>query len=241
LQLFISDLHLSAREEDKVRLFLHFLKAIASQADTLYILGDLFDTWVGDDDQHPPIAVIKQALYQLSASGVRLLVMKGNRDFLLGEQFCLETCATMLDDPARIELYGVTTLLMHGDLLCTHDFEYQQMRQQVRSPDWINPFLSQPLERRLELANDYRAQSRETNTSKSDEIMDVTQEAVETYLKQFQATRLIHGHTHRPADHTFSLDGTTVTRHVLASWQGDQAEYLCATSEGIQRKTVFPG
>lgn len=139
--LFISDLHLSAEETDRVRLFLRFLTDRAPLADHLYILGDLFDAWVGDDNMQPPIPEIKLAMHHLSDAGTRLWLMHGNRDFLIGDDFCRETGATLLQDPTLVDLYGTPTLLMHGDLLCSDDVAYQQFRREIREPENVKVFL----------------------------------------------------------------------------------------------------
>jgi UDP-2,3-diacylglucosamine hydrolase len=237
-QLFISDLHLSAEAADRLQLFLHFLKTRATTAETLYILGDLFDAWLGDDARLPLAVAIEQALRELSESSTQLKVMHGNRDFLLGEAFCKASGAELIGDPCLIDLYGVPTLLMHGDLLCTDDQDYQAFRKQVRSPQFTSHFLSLEIEQRIAVAQEYRAKSGEANALKSDAIMDVNQQAVEQHIQQYQAQQLIHGHTHRPADHRFSISNQTITRHVLGEWHGDHAEILCATKEGISRETI---
>jgi UDP-2,3-diacylglucosamine hydrolase len=237
-QLFISDLHLSAGGADRVKLFLHFLSSRAIQADELYILGDLFDAWLGDDDQQPVSQAIKQGLGQLTEQGVSTKLMHGNRDFLLGDDFCRDTGVKLIEDPCLIDLFGVPTLLMHGDLLCTDDRAYQQFRKEIRAPAFVNHFLSLPITERLAIAQEYRAKSGEANSLKPEAIMDVNQQAVEHYLQNYQAQRLIHGHTHRPADHPFSLGNQPVARHVLGEWHGDHAEVICVTEQGLRRETL---
>ncbi len=236
--LFISDLHLSAIEADRLGLFLRFLETRARRASHLYILGDLFDAWVGDDNQQAPIPAIKQALRELTDSGVNLFLMHGNRDFLIGEHFCAETGAQLLQDPSLIDLFGTPTLLMHGDLLCTDDLAYQQFRKQIRSPETIRHFLSLPLEQRFELARQYRAQSGEANAAKADDIMDVNEQTIEEYLGRYGAERLIHGHTHRPADHRHRVAGHEITRHVLAQWYEQRAEALVVTEQVLRREPL---
>ena len=235
--LFISDLHLSAEGPDRLQLFLHFLRSRAASADSLYILGDLFDAWLGDDDQQPIAMEVKQALRQLRERGTELKVMHGNRDFLLGEGFCEASGAELISDPCLIDLYGIPTLLMHGDLLCTDDQEYQAFRKQIRSAEFASHFLSMTIAQRIAVAQEYRAKSGEANAQKSEDIMDVNQQAVERTLQQHRAQRLIHGHTHRPADHRFTLDNQTITRHVLGEWHGDHAEIVCVTEDGVNRET----
>ncbi|MEW8325057.1 MAG: UDP-2,3-diacylglucosamine diphosphatase [Candidatus Thiodiazotropha taylori] len=237
-QLFISDLHLSAVGADRLQLFLDFLRFRAAKAQTLYILGDLFDAWLGDDDTQSIAVEVRQALQALNQSGTQLKIMHGNRDFLLGEDFCQASGAQLISDPCLIDLYGTPTLLMHGDLLCTDDQEYQAFRKQIRSAEFANHFLSLSIDQRIAVAQEYRAKSGEANAQKSDDIMDVNQQAVELALQQHQAQRLIHGHTHRPADHRFTLDSRNVSRHVLGEWHGDHAEILCATEDGVTRETI---
>ncbi|MBT2968713.1 MAG: UDP-2,3-diacylglucosamine diphosphatase [gamma proteobacterium symbiont of Ctena orbiculata] len=234
--LFISDLHLSAEETDRVRLFLRFLTDRAPLADHLYILGDLFDAWVGDDNMQPPIPEIKLAMHHLSDAGTRLWLMHGNRDFLIGDDFCRETGATLLQDPTLVDLYGTPTLLMHGDLLCSDDVAYQQFRREIREPENVKVFLSHSLAQRLALAQSYREKSGEAKSLKPESIMDVNQETVKSYLIEYGAERLIHGHTHRPADHRIELRTKPVQRHVLAEWRQHQAESLCVTPEGVSRE-----
>jgi UDP-2,3-diacylglucosamine hydrolase len=235
-QLFISDLHLSGAQWDTVRLFLRFLSERAVEADHLYILGDLFDAWIGDDHDAPPIPEVKQALGQLSQSGTRLWLMHGNRDFLIGDDFRRETGAIQLQDPTLVDLYGKPTLLMHGDLLCTDDHAYMEFRREVRAPENIKHLLSLPIEQRLDLAKRYRAISGEAKSSKPESIMDVNPDTVASYLSEYQAEHLIHGHTHRPADHVIELADKTCCRHVLAQWHPDHGELICVTPEGFHRE-----
>ncbi|MES9859662.1 MAG: UDP-2,3-diacylglucosamine diphosphatase [Candidatus Thiodiazotropha sp. LLP2] len=236
-QLFISDLHLSAEGAGRLRLFNRFLESRAPQADSIYILGDLFDAWLGDDVQLPILVEVKQALKRLSDAGTQLKVMHGNRDFLIGEAFCRDTGAELISDPNLVDINGIPTLLMHGDLLCTDDLAYQQFRKEIRAPAFVNHFLSLPIPERITIAQDYRAKSGEANSLKSEAIMDVNQLTVEDYLQQHQAQCLIHGHTHRPADHTFKLGSHSVSRHVLGEWHADHAEILCVAKNGLSRET----
>ncbi|MEJ2591957.1 MAG: UDP-2,3-diacylglucosamine diphosphatase [Candidatus Thiodiazotropha sp.] len=235
MHLFISDLHLSADRAETVRLFLRFLDRRAADADHLYILGDLFDAWIGDDDTSAPIPDVVSALHRLSDSGTRLWLMHGNRDFLLGDGFCRATGGTLLNDPSLIDLYGVPTLLMHGDLLCSDDLAYQQFRRQVRQPDFTQRLLARSLDERRAEARRYRAQSQAANSLKPEAIMDVNAETVSHYLRQYGARRLIHGHTHRPAEHQFTLDGEPAWRYVLGEWHADRAEIISVTSDGLSR------
>jgi UDP-2,3-diacylglucosamine hydrolase len=237
VHLFISDLHLSAARPETVRLFLRFLDHRTAGADHLYILGDLFDVWIGDDDTSGPIPEVVSALRQLSEHGTRLWLMHGNRDFLLGEGFCRATGGTLLHDPSLLDLYGVPTLLMHGDLLCTDDEAYQNFRRQVRQDDFARRFLALNLEERRSQAQAYRAQSGEANSLKAEAIMDVNPYTVTAYLRDHGARRLIHGHTHRPAAHSFTLDGEAARRYVLGEWHADSAEIISVTPGGLRQET----
>ena len=228
--LFISDLHLDPGRPAITRLFMEFLAQRATQGRALYILGDFFEAWIGDDavpGDHPVLA----ALHRFTAdSGVPLYVMRGNRDFLLGQRFAEHTGATLLPDPTLIELDGESVLLMHGDLLCTDDHAYQQFRAMVNDPDWQQGFLARSVEDRLALARQARQESTARNAGLSDisdYIMDVNQGAVEATMREHGVRRLVHGHTHRPAMHEFVLDGDTASRIVLGDWyeQGSVLEY----------------
>jgi len=235
--LFIADLHLSTERPETLKRFERFLSGRAARAAHLYILGDLFDLWIGDDDPAPPGPRVAGALEALTRQGTQLWLMHGNRDFLLGERFCRESGARLLGDWARIDLHGVPTLLMHGDQLCTDDSDYQAFRHQVRAPEFIRGFLALPLEQRRRQAGEYRARSGEANSLKADAIMDVNQEAVVSRMRSHGTARLIHGHTHRPADHDFVLDGSPVSRHVLGDWRADGAEISSVSRAGTKRES----
>lgn len=236
--LIISDLHLSQQRPDTVALFLRFLQEQASGSSELYILGDLFDAWIGDDNALPPAPGIIEALRHLTDGGCKLLVMHGNRDFLLGSDFARATGCRLLPDPFVVDLGGQPTLLMHGDLLCSDDQEYQQARKLLRSPEFIRDFVSRPLEERVQLAAEYRRRSGEATSLKSADIMDVNQQTVENYLRKHQVNRLIHGHTHRPALHDFQLDGKPAQRYVLEDWHEQAASYL-RVGDGTIRQETF--
>jgi UDP-2,3-diacylglucosamine hydrolase len=219
--LFVSDLHLSEDRPEANETFFSFIEEKAAKADALYILGDLFEYWVGDDDLSEPFnSVIAGFLQRLSAGGVALYVMHGNRDFLFGRQFAEQTGARLLADPTTLELGGVKTLLMHGDTLCTDDADYQRWRQASRSPDWQQDFATKPLAERRRMARELRVQSGKAIKAKPEEIMDVTQSAVREALHRHGASRLIHGHTHRPGHHELELDGRRCERWVLPDWYG---------------------
>lgn len=238
--LFISDLHLAPERPATVALFLGFLSGRARGADTLYVLGDLFDAWIGDDDDTPPYPRIRSALRELTASGTRCMLMHGNRDFLIGRTFARDTGCTLLKDPTLVELTGTRSLLMHGDLLCTDDLPYQKFRRRIRNPVVTRLALWKSLEKRRAMAADYRRKSGAAMAEKTGDIMDVNQGTVEDYMRRFDATRLIHGHTHRPADHPFELDGRKVTRSVLAEWHEDRGAVLVCSTNGWSRERVAP-
>jgi UDP-2,3-diacylglucosamine hydrolase len=236
--LFISDLHLSPERPEAVTLFLRFLRQRAPRAESLYILGDLFDAWVGDDDDTPPYPSVIASLRRLSEIGTRLFFQRGNRDFLVGRRFLRASGCTLLRDPVCIDLYGTPTLLMHGDLLCTDDVAYQRFRRYARNPLLTRLFLLRPLATRRAIAADYRRRSGAATAVKPAEIMDANQRAVEHCLRRGGARQLIHGHTHRPARHELLLDGAPATRWVLAEWHRDRAAVLCADAQGIRVEEV---
>ncbi len=225
--LFISDLHLDIRRPDKVALFGRLLDGPARAAQALYILGDLFEVWLGDDDESDPIPAILAAMSRLTAAGVPLYVMHGNRDFLLGERFAAITGAELLPDPCVIPLYGVPALLMHGDTLCTKDVEYQKFRQQVRNPHWQQAFLQKPLPERRAIGARLRNDSQLAMADKAPEITDVDAEAVITAFTRHRVPLLIHGHTHRPGRHSYRVDGQAVERIVLGDWYEHENVLVC--------------
>jgi UDP-2,3-diacylglucosamine hydrolase len=231
--LFISDLHLSAQRPRTVDLFVRFAQERAPEAEAVYILGDLFDAWVGDDDDNAPAPAVREALRALTRRGVAVVFQGGNRDFLIGERFATETGASLLGDEAVIDLYGVSTLLMHGDLLCTDDHDYQAARRLLRSPAFVGDFLAKPLAERLVLAAEYRRRSGEAISLKADDIMDVNEEAVADVLRRHGATRLVHGHTHRPGWHTLLVDDRPAERLVLGEWHEDRGYALSASPDGL--------
>ncbi|MDE1886725.1 MAG: UDP-2,3-diacylglucosamine diphosphatase [Gammaproteobacteria bacterium] len=216
--LFISDLHLDAARPRITQLFLQFLQTEARRAQALYILGDFFEAWIGDDDPDPHHAEVIAAVAALTATDVPVYFIHGNRDFLIGPGFIAKTGCTLLADPTRVELYGTPTLIMHGDILCTDDLQYQTFRRQVRDPTWQKEFLAKPLTERRAIAKQARAHSQIQTASKPDYLMDVNQREVERVMLEHQVTRLIHGHTHRPAVHRFSTRGRDLTRIVLGDW-----------------------
>ena len=218
--LFIADLHLDEKRPAMVQLFLRFLQETAGRTRGLYILGDLFEAWIGDDAAPPDHPVIT-GLRAFSATGTPLYVMRGNRDFLLGDQFAEVTGATLLADPTVITLDDEPVLLSHGDRYCTDDREYQQFRAMVTDAAWQREFLARPIEERLAMARQARDASTAHTADLADTgtgIMDVNPEAVEQALRAHGVQRLIHGHTHRPAVHSLELDGRPATRIVLGDW-----------------------
>ncbi|MEO5702304.1 MAG: UDP-2,3-diacylglucosamine diphosphatase [Gammaproteobacteria bacterium] len=226
-QLFISDLHLCAERPASTALFLKFLEQDARHCAALYILGDLFEAWLGDDDTHPESLRVMAALRRVTDHGVLVYIMHGNRDFLIGSGFETMTGCRLLPDPCVIHLYDEPTLLMHGDTLCTQDTEYQTIRLQVRDPAWQQALLALPLAQRVELARRYRLESQEKMRNKSEAIMDVDQAAVETIMREHGVRRLIHGHTHRPAVHDFYIDGEQAQRIVLGDWYEQGSALWC--------------
>ncbi len=225
--LFISDLHISLEKPEITRRFLAFLENRAPQASAVYILGDLFDAWIGDDDPTPPNNKIRKQIRQLTDSGTKVYLQQGNRDFLLGRKFCEDTGVTFIDDYFVIDIQGTRTLLTHGDLLCTDDKPYQAFRVKSHTPEWQHYVLSKPLLVRLLMARWYRFRSHFHKRKKTLEIMDVNQDTVIDVMHQHNCLRLIHGHTHRPAVHNFDLNGMPAQRFVLAAWSKNAGEILC--------------
>ncbi|OJT00738.1 UDP-2,3-diacylglucosamine diphosphatase [Marinobacter nauticus] len=216
--LFISDLHLEESRPDITDAFLTFLREKAAGVEQLYILGDFFEAWIGDDERTPLQEQIAAALKQLSDSGTAIFLMHGNRDFLIGEDFCHRAGATLLDDPTVIDLYGTPTLLLHGDSLCTADVEYQKFRANMRNPQMQKMMLARPLEDRQQMAKQLRALSMAKNQGKAEDIMDVTPEEVVKELEAHGVQLMIHGHTHRPAVHELEANGKPARRIVLGDW-----------------------
>ena len=216
--LFISDLHLEESRPDITEAFLGFLDGKASGVDQLYILGDFFEAWIGDDERTPLQEQIATALRKLRDSGTRIFLMHGNRDFLIGQDFCDRAGATLLDDPTVIDLYGTPTLLMHGDSLCTADVEYQKFRANMRNPQMQKMMLARPLEDRQQMARQLRQMSMAKNQGKAEDIMDVTPEEVVRELEHHGVQLMIHGHTHRPAIHDLEANGEPARRIVLGDW-----------------------
>ncbi len=216
--LFVSDLHLDADRPQATRAFHRFLEQRASGAEALYVLGDLFEAWVGDDDDSALAQEVVKALAQLTAGGTAVFFACGNRDFLVGDDFARRSGAVLLEDASVVAIGGERVLLMHGDSLCTDDRDYQQFRAMVRDPKWQDQFLALPLAARRALAAQARDASRLSTSGKPMEIMDVNASAVAEAMRFYGVRRLIHGHTHRPAVHEFDLDGAPAVRTVLGDW-----------------------
>ncbi|MGD2082830.1 MAG: UDP-2,3-diacylglucosamine diphosphatase [Chromatiales bacterium] len=238
--LFISDLHLEGDRPVCTQLFLGFLSDRARSAERLYILGDLFDAWVGDDDRRTPVPEILEGLQALSEAGTEVLFQHGNRDFLVGEAFARETGCRLIGDPLVVDLYGTPTLLMHGDLLCTDDVDYQRARGTLRDPAFIRDFLARPVAERVAIAAEYRRRSGEATSMKPEDIMDVNEAAVREQMTSHGVRRLIHGHTHRPGSHRVDLDGVHGERIVLGDWRADRAPYLRVDASGWEAARFTP-
>ena len=239
--LFIADLHLDASRPQITQLFEDFLASEEARgADAVYILGDLVEAWIGDDDDAELPGRIATASRALHDAGVPVFFMVGNRDFLLGEAFARRAGFTLLDDGTVQDLYGRPTLLMHGDVLCTDDIAYQTVRQQVRTPAWKAQILAMPLDARRAFAAKAREDSRAHTGATMETIMDVNADAVAEAMRHAGVTRLIHGHTHRPAVHRFDLDGQPAERIVLGDWY-EQGSVLRVTPEEVELRGLAPG
>ena len=230
--LFVSDLHLDASRPHVTEQFVQFVRDEAGKARALYILGDLFEAWIGDDVADPVGDTVANALAELHGSGVPVHFIHGNRDFLLGDAWARRARVTLLSDPSLIDIEGQTTLLMHGDLLCTDDGAYQAFRSQVHAPAWQREFLSRSSTERRTFAAKARDESRRQTATKDNAIMDVNADAVHDTMRAHNVTRLIHGHTHRPAIHDFDLDGKPAQRIVLGDWY-DQGSVLRLDASGL--------
>lgn len=260
--LFASDMHLGEHDRDTAGMFLECMRQHVPHCTHLFLLGDLFEAWVGDDWADAVCEETLQALSLVTSSGCRLFVMRGNRDFLLdvplppatggaaadrdgpggfdaaaarAPAFSMRTGARMLTDPCVVSLFGRPALLSHGDALCTDDREYQRFRALTRDPQWQQAFLARPREERMAIAQDLRARSELSKSTKSDAIMDVNVSAVAEAMRGARVRLLLHGHTHRPARHRFELDGEPAERIVLPDWDrtAGRGKLLLATAEGF--------
>lgn len=235
--LFISDLHLDPDEPAGIKWFVDFVEHSARNAEVLYILGDLFEAWIGDDDDDAGKKTVVAALAALTGAGVSCFFMHGNRDFLIGERFTNATGCRLLGDYETVELYDERVLLTHGDLLCTDDMPYMQLRRTVRDPAWQRDFLGKPLDERREVAREMRRMSQSAVAGKADEIMDVNHRSVEQTMRDFGVRVLLHGHTHRPAVHRFELDGKPAKRIVLGAWH-DSGTIVRWDESGFELQSV---
>lgn len=238
--LFISDLHLDVERPQATAAFVRFLAEQAIHADALYILGDLFEAWLGDDDDSPLADTVARALHALSQHGTAIHFLRGNRDFLLGPDYARRCGMRLLPDPCVIDLYGSPTLLAHGDLLCSDDVAYQQFRRQVRAPAWQAAFLAQPLAERAAFAANARAASKAHQHGIDETITDVNPDTVNQWLERFGIARIIHGHTHRPAIHAPASDAEAWQRIVLGDWyQQGSVLRIAADGETSLRQLSF--
>jgi UDP-2,3-diacylglucosamine hydrolase len=231
--LFISDLHLNAERPDITRAFKAFLNDINSDVNALYILGDFFDAWIGDDNDDVFAEEITNELRILSDKGVHIYFVHGNRDFLIGPAFAEKTGVILLPEISELKLAGRRAVLLHGDELCTKDIAYMELRNQIRNPQWQAQVLSQPLPVRRALAAQLRDKSTSMTSLKAQDIMDVTQSEVERVLLEHSATLMIHGHTHRPSRHPFMINEHHCERIVLGDWD-THAWCLDVTEESIE-------
>ncbi|MFN2330436.1 MAG: UDP-2,3-diacylglucosamine diphosphatase [Halomonas sp.] len=246
----ISDLHLHPGAPEITEGFVHWLEESARGCEALYLLGDIFEAWIGDDmldlagsdpTGHADLAArVARALKRLADDGTAVYLMHGNRDFLLGERFATEAGATLLADPSVVSLGDKRVLLMHGDSLCTLDTAYQAFRAQARSPLWQAQVLSMPLQERIALAKQLREQSGEANSSKAEDIMDVTPDEVVKSMAEQGVTTLIHGHTHRPAVHECEVDGQPARRFVLGDWRPDRGWEIVIEGNGEPQLKEIP-
>lgn len=216
--LFIADLHLDEQRPDIVNLFESFLAHWSGRAERLFILGDLFEYWIGDDYQTPLSESVAAALRSFGSRGAEVVFLAGNRDFLIGETFAAQAGFKLRTEPLMLDLDGELSLVMHGDALCTDDQPYQQFRSMVRNTQWQENFLQKPIAERLNYAREARRESRQHTASKSDEIMDVNQDAVLFTMREHGVQTLIHGHTHRPDVHHFRVNHNTAQRLVVGDW-----------------------
>lgn len=231
---FISDLHLADDRPGISAILLRYLDGQAREAERLYLLGDVFEYWLGDDISQPRYTEVCDALAAVAAAGVAVFFMRGNRDFMVGDAFAASTGCTLLDDPHCIDIDGRRALLSHGDLLCTDDVEHQKFRAMVSQPEVRNRLLGLPAEQREMLAQQLRGMSKSGNSLKSADIMDVNQQTVENLMREHDTALLIHGHTHRCARHEFMLDGKAVQRIVLSDWHETEGSVLVADQDSLR-------
>jgi len=239
LILFISDLHLSPRSPGATRLFLQFLGGRARQADELFILGDLFEAWIGDDDRNDPFnADVLAALRLATENGLKISAMHGNRDFLLGSGFTAASGVKLLSDPYILSTAEWQFVLSHGDMLCLDDTAYMAFRAQVRNPEWQAALLAKPLAERRAIAAHMREVSESSQRGKENPYTDLQPAATDDFLREHGYATFIHGHTHQPAKHDHIVDGIHVERWVLADWHEDRGECLVWDGEALSREAV---
>jgi UDP-2,3-diacylglucosamine hydrolase len=236
-RLFVSDVHLHAGAPQAIEQFLDFLSTQASTAEALYILGDLFEAWVGDDDREPANERVCRALRALNAGGLACFALHGNRDFLLGRGFCERSGCRLLSDPVIAQLDGERVLITHGDALCTDDHSYQELRSIVRDPAWQRRFLALPRAHRESLADEARAGSRRHTSRTVPYVMDTNAAAVTAAFRAARVRRMIHGHTHRPGVHDLEIDGASAQRIVLGAWY-EQGSYLYCERGNYELRTL---
>ena len=233
---FISDLHLEPIENNRLKTFYNLLSRANDDFDALYIIGDLFEYWIGDDDEHPVNRNIIQNIKKSTDNGLGIFLMHGNRDFLLGSKFEEMTGAKIINDMTIIEDEFCKIMVSHGDVFCTDDIEYQKLKKTLRSDEWIKSFLSKTIEERIIFANQLRSQSAESSSNKAESIMDVNLDYVDEVIEKNNLDILIHGHTHRPAIH--KLD-SGASRAVLGSWENNEGWIIEYKQGNIDLKS-FP-
>ena len=227
--LFISDLHLGDHNPNLEQLFNAFMAHLPQTGDKLYILGDFFEAWIGDDASTPLSQRVIQTLQHFITNGGEGFLLHGNRDFLIGQQFCEQTGFKLLNEPFAIELNGLQCCLLHGDSLCTDDIDYQAFKQMVRNPEWQNEFLAKSIDERLDIARELRKKSQESMQDKSEDIVDANEDAILALFESTQSDIIIHGHTHRQDIHSYQVNEKTVQRIVLGDW-GDTGCVLVVDS-----------
>lgn len=237
-QLFVSDLHLEDTRPDITRAFFHLLDSLQGQFDTLYLLGDIFEVWLGDDTPSHCADQLADRLRAMADTGIRVFLLHGNRDFLVGSHYAARCGAQLVEEPVLLRVAGQNALLMHGDVLCTQDTDYQAFRNMVRDPTWQQAFLAKSLDERIAIGRHLRDKSQQSAKEKADYIMDVTQAEVVAVMAQHQVSLLIHGHTHRPATHSVQLNSGAGTRMVLGDWY-QQGWYILADDHAAELKP-FP-
>lgn len=238
VRLFASDLHLEDTRPDITRAFFRLLDTFQERIDELYLLGDIFEVWLGDDTPMQCADLLAKKLSELTESGVDIFLMHGNRDFLIGQDYARRCSAQLIDEPFLLDVAGQSALLMHGDILCTHDTDYLAFRNMVRDPQWQRDFLAKPLAERIAIGRSLRDKSQQSAKEKAEYIMDVTPDEVAATMEKHQVSLLIHGHTHRPATHNVTLQYGTGTRMVLGDWH-QQGWYILADDNSVRLES-FP-